>query len=402
MSPVDTLYVKHSITNHQPQDPPSFHGFWSYFGLVFFTGIVSAVMLYSLYSCYHSAAAKELTRIRESSVEADSESKGRTEQGAGVDYRNKPVRGRSSGVWLSNISRNRFESAIQAKVLSFAGALHLKSRSDFLQSPFLRQSTSSSSESSQTRLSSDFESTGHHSLSASYYTVQSSYSQATGTLSTLSPPPMAYDPTRDLKYSTNTDSTSPTTQLFYGLSHCAHPPSLRPGIGRKATILDRNSIPFIASEQLAQARHLIDPKLAPIRGSFSLSLFASSEDSSFSGRGLMIHGIGIENGIELTPPDSHPRCKNNTSTSTKVLKPLKTLKLLGFKNENICSKSSKMNEKAPKKRVSPTQRRPLAPINIKLLDGSTDSTNLAFGKTMDPLIDYQGGIGKLDISTPRY
>ncbi|KAG7086472.1 hypothetical protein E1B28_002423 [Marasmius oreades] len=328
MSPVHNLYP---ISNHKPQDSASLHGFWAYFGICSVIGIASAGLLYSLYSCYHSAGVRERASIRNSSFE-HSEAKERDQRSIRLKGKREA---RSSGVW-SEFYQNRSESSVEAM------------------SPILRQSTSQSP--SPRPSTPDLVPTSYVDLS---YPGFNSHSP------TLSTPPATYDPTRDPS-PCNPSSTTDTIQARSDSPSRAHPSTLRPG---RTTTFDRNSIPFIAPEQLAH--HLIDPKLAPIGGSFSM--FANNPDA---------HSIPVMQDIGIQPVEMISNHTRRATTARPLSKPKRRLT-----DGNAYSKTQT-------KQSSPAQRCPLGPININCAPTTVtlDSKNSAFHNTINPFVNHQLGL----------
>ncbi|KAL0573902.1 hypothetical protein V5O48_008050 [Marasmius crinis-equi] len=253
MSPRSVLHSTHANPNHKPQDPPSLHGFWPYFGLISVVGIASAAVLYAMYSCYHSAGLKEQARIRCTPFEGfemEKETQDGLDKGLKCRKEREPGTGpRRFGKWAI-FSRERSESTLEAKS---------------------RPATSTSDGSEYSKLS--------HSA----------------TNSPILPLPIIYDPAGDPSPGSSCSSTVSSPEPPYS-------PPLGLGLHRTTTF-DRNSIPFINPNQILHGR--VNPKLGPIGGSF-----AFLTDTPLSG-GFPIINEKIESGTEVpqSPVRGSPKRK---------------------------------------------------------------------------------------------
>ncbi|KAJ8093502.1 hypothetical protein PM082_020359 [Marasmius tenuissimus] len=229
MSPNTLTNLVHPNSNHRHQESPSFHGFWSYFSLVCVVGIISTVLLYALHSCYRSAGATELARIRNASAQ-DLEKKERAGLDEGLGRRRGPgARPRRYEEW-AKFHLQSSESMTEAK------------------NPILGQdfqsTTSLNSRSQHSNLCSP--------NSPSFRYRDSTYSVYSPIHSPILPLPSIYDPARTL-------SSSPTI-----LSQ--EPPNSPPLGHESVKRMDPSSIPFVSPEELLPG--YIDSKLAPISGAF--------------------------------------------------------------------------------------------------------------------------------------
>ncbi|KAK1216971.1 hypothetical protein PQX77_020375 [Marasmius sp. AFHP31] len=234
MSPNTLTNLVHPNSNHRQQESPSFHGFWPYFSLVCVAGIISAVLLYALHSCYRSAGATELARIRNVSAE-DLEKKEQAGLDEGLGRRGHRTRMRRYDEW-AKFHRKSSESVTEAK-------------KPILGQDFFQSTTSLTGRSEHSRLSSP-------NLPSSRYR-DSTYSVYSPVHSPILPLPSIYDPARIL-------SSSPTILL----QEPPNSPLLSQESVEQMHNFDRSSIPFVSPEKSLSVH--VDPRLGPIGGAFGI------------------------------------------------------------------------------------------------------------------------------------